>query len=428
MKINEIYNLFLKCDSFSTDTRDIGENSMFFALKGENFNANKFADEAIKNGASYVIIDEIKYKTSDRHIIVNDVLKTLQELANFHRKEIGLKIIAITGTNGKTTTKELLNAVLKEKYSVKATAGNYNNHIGVPLTLLGFDKSLDFGIVEMGANHQKEIELLCKIAEPDYGIITNIGKAHIEGFGSFKGVIKTKNELYDYLKANNKTIFYRYDNDILRKLVGDYKNTIPFSFSNATKYFCQITDVTPFVNIKFFNNDFINITTNLVGVYNLENMTAACSIAAYFTLSNQQIKTGLEKYLPSNNRSQFTKTKSNEIIIDAYNANPTSMNGAIDSFVDIKSDNKVLILGDMLELGGISDEEHKNIIKKIEELGFENVFFVGEIFYQFKTDNFNFFLNTKDLTKYIKTNKIDNAFVLLKGSRGIKLEGLVGDL
>ena len=425
MKISEIYSLFKKCSGISTDTRKIDNGSMFFALKGDNFNANKFAEQAIEKGAKYTIIDEVKYKQNDNYILVNDVLETLQNLANYHRKQIDIQIIAITGTNGKTTTKELLNAVLKEKYNIKATAGNFNNHIGVPLTLLGFDKNLDFGIVEMGANHPKEIELLCKIAEPDYGIITNIGKAHIEGFGSFRGVINTKNELYDYLKYKNKTIFYNSDNEILSSLIGNYKNIVPFSTSNKTKYFCQIIDVNPFINVKFFNTTFVDIQTNLVGVYNLENIAVACTIGAFLGLDNIEIENGLKNYQPSNNRSQLTVTKHNKIVVDAYNANPTSMNGAIDNFIEIKADKKVLILGDMLELGKISDKEHQNIIKKVDKLGFDNVIFVGKIFNKFKNKKFVFFNNTEELINYLKINKMQNSFILLKGSRGIKLESIL---
>ena len=425
MKISEIYSLFKKCSGISTDTRKIDNGSMFFALKGDNFNANKFAEQAIEKGAKYTIIDEVKYKQNDNYILVNDVLETLQNLANYHRKQIDIQIIAITGTNGKTTTKELLNAVLKEKYNIKATAGNFNNHIGVPLTLLGFDKNLDFGIVEMGANHPKEIELLCKIAEPDYGIITNIGKAHIEGFGSFRGVINTKNELYDYLKYKNKTIFYNSDNEILSSLIGNYKNIVPFSTSNKTKYFCQIIDVNPFINVKFFNTTFVDIQTNLVGVYNLENIAVACTIGAFLGLDNIEIENGLKNYQPSNNRSQLTVTKHNKVIVDAYNANPTSMNGAIDNFIEIKADKKVLILGDMLELGKISDKEHQNIIKKVDKLGFDNVIFVGKIFNKFKNKKFVFFNNTEELINYLKINKMQNSFILLKGSRGIKLESIL---
>jgi len=343
-------------------------------------------------------------------------------LANYHRKQIGIKIIAITGTNGKTTTKELAYAVLKQKYNIKATAGNFNNHIGVPLTILGFDDKLDYGIVEMGANHPKEIELLCNIAEPDYGIITNIGKAHIEGFGSFKGVIDTKNELYVFLNSNNKPIFFNSDNDILTRLIGEYKNTISYSKNKNSEYSCSVTDVNPFVNVKFTHKESLNIRTNLVGIDNLENIAAACTIGAFFKLDNSEIKKGLGNYKPNNNRSQLTITENNKIIVDAYNANPTSMNGAIDNFVELKSDKKVLILGDMLELGKISDEEHKNIIKKVNDLGFEEVFFIGEIFNKFKTDKFKFFSDTDALIDFIKNNKIEGAFVLLKGSRGIRLE------
>jgi UDP-N-acetylmuramoyl-tripeptide--D-alanyl-D-alanine ligase len=425
MEIKDIYKLFKTCSGISTDTRNIKEESMFFALKGENFNANKFADIAIQNGAKYAIIDEKEYKINNNFILVDSVLDTLQELANYHRQQIDIKIIAITGTNGKTTTKELLNAVLEQNFKVKATAGNFNNHIGVPLTLLGFDSDIDFGIVEMGANHKKEIEQLCKITEPDYGLITNIGKAHIEGFGSFEQVIKAKNELYDYLRANNKTIFYNAENKILSDLIENYQNKISFSSSDKTKYYCNVSDVNPFVCVNFFNKEKINICTNLVGVYNTENIAITCTIAAYFNMNNKQIKKGLETYTPKNNRSQLTITENNKIIIDAYNANPTSMNGAIDNFVEIKAQNKVLILGDMLELGKISEDEHKNIISKIDELGFKNVFFIGDIFYKFKNNKFTFFSKTNELAEHLKNNKIENSFILLKGSRGIRLESVL---
>ena len=425
MIIEEIYKLYTNCIGISTDTRDIKKGFLFFALKGENFNANKFAHIAIENGAEYAIIDEEKYKQNDKYILVDDVLKTLQELANFHRKVIGIKIIAITGTNGKTTTKELTYAVLKEKFKIKATAGNFNNHIGVPLTILGFNKNLEYGIVEMGANHPKEIAELCNIAEPDMGIITNIGKAHIEGFGSFEGVIRTKNELYDYLKKHNKPIFYNSDNEILTELIDNYSNIIPFSASSKTEYNCQVSDVNPFINVTFFNKTEVNISTKLVGVYNLENISFACTIGAFLGLNNDQIRNGLENYTPSNNRSQLSITEYNKIVVDAYNANPTSMNGAIDNFVEIKSDSKVLILGDMLELGTISDDEHKAIIEKVDKLGFNKVFFIGDIFYKFRNNKFTFFKTTDELINTIKSNKIEDSFILLKGSRGIKLEKVI---
>ena len=426
MSIPEIYNKFLNCSEISTDSRNITKNCMFFALKGENFNGNKFADEAIKQGAKYSIIDEEEFNVNDNCILVDNVLKTLQLLANYHRKQINIPIIAITGTNGKTTTKELLTTVLEAKFKVKSTNGNFNNHIGVPLTLLGFDADLDYGIVEMGANHPKEIEFLCNIAEPDYGLITNIGKAHIEGFGSFEGVINTKNELYSYLKNNNKIIFFNSDNEILKKLVANYTNVVEYCFSDKCNVSGKVLSATPMVKIEYSeNNSKIEINTNLVGTYNLENIVVACAIGSYFNISLSDIKMAIESYVPTNNRSQLVEKGTNKIIVDAYNANATSMTNAIENIVAIENENKVLILGDMLELGALSKQEHKNILELVDNLDFSEVYFVGSEFYNFKNNKFKFYNNTDELIKYLTNNKITNSLILLKGSRGIGLEVLL---
>jgi len=426
MSISELYNKFKSCSEISTDSRNITKGCMFFALKGGNFNGNKFANDALKQGANYSIIDEKEFAVNDNCILVNDVLETLQELANYHRKQIKIPLIAITGTNGKTTTKELLTTVLQAKFNVKSTSGNFNNHIGVPLTLLGFTSDLDYGIVEMGANHPKEIELLCKIAEPDYGLITNIGKAHIEGFGSFEGVINTKNELYSYLKGNNKTIFYNSDNEILRGLIADYKNTEKYCVTDSCNTNGKVLSASPMVKVEYsVNNTSVEINTNLVGTYNLENIVVACTIGSYFNMSLSEIKNAIESYIPTNNRSQLVEKGTNKIIVDAYNANATSMTNAIENIVAIESKNKVLVLGDMLELGSLSEQEHKNILELVEKLGFTNAYFVGSEFYKQKNNKYKFYKNTIELKAFLSENKITDSLILLKGSRGIGLEVLL---
>ncbi len=426
MTIPELYNKFIECSEISTDSRNITKYCMFFALKGDNFNGNKFAVEAIKQGANYSIIDEKEFEVNNRCILVDNVLRTLQDLANYHRKIIKIPIIAITGTNGKTTTKELLTTVLQAKFNVKSTKGNFNNHIGVPLTLLDFTSDLDYGIVEMGANHPKEIELLCKIAEPDYGLITNIGKAHIEGFGSFEGVINTKNELYIYLKNNNKVIFYNSDNEILEGLISDYKYVEKYCVADNCNVNGKVVSATPFVSVTYsVNNNVVEILTNLVGTYNLENIVAACKIGSYFNLDLTEIKDAIESYVPTNNRSQLVEKATNKIIVDAYNANATSMANAIENVVAIESKSKVLILGDMLELGSLSEHEHKNILDLVVKFGFNKVYFVGSEFYKLRNEKYNFFKNTAELSMYLSENKITNSLILLKGSRGIGLEVLL---
>ena len=322
MKIQALHNLFLTCTSLTTDTRKIEFNSIFFALKGDRFDANTFAKEALAKGASYVVIDNKDYFIDERTVLVNDTLKTLQELAQFHRNYLNLPIIALTGSNGKTTTKELINAVLSEKYNVKSTIGNLNNHIGVPLTLLSFDKTTEIGIVEMGANHQKEIEFLCEIAQPDYGYITNFGKAHLEGFGGFEGVIKGKSEMYHFLKKENKKVFVNLDD----RIQVEKSNAISsYTFSTKTTtadVFINNIQANPFVSVAY---DKHIIQSQLVGIYNANNINAAITIGHYFKISDELIKKAIENYNPTNNRSQLSKKGTNQLIMDAYNANPSSM-------------------------------------------------------------------------------------------------------
>lgn len=394
---------------------------MFFALKGDNFNGNAYAEKATELGAKYAIVDEVKYNKSSKIILVDNVLETLQKLAKFHRNYLKTPIIALTGSNGKTTTKELINAVLSQKYKTTATIGNLNNHIGVPLTLLSMTKKTEIGIVEMGANHQKEIEFLCSIAQPDYGYITNFGKAHLEGFGGIEGVIKGKSEMYDYLISNHKTVFVNaYDPIQVKKTKG--ANT--FSFGNSKQNInIAFIDANPFVHCSFNGLD---IKTKLIGDYNFSNIAVAIAIGNFFKVSYESIKKGIESYLPSNNRSQIIHKNTIKIILDAYNANPTSMKAALENF-EKQSGNKIAILGDMFELGEDAPKEHQYIGDLAISLNIDQIIFIGENFYQTKVvskkanlyKTFNYFKDNFDLSK------INNSTVLIKGSRGMALERVI---
>ena len=416
MNIKKLHNLFLQCKSVCTDTRKITQNSIFFALKGENFNGNLFAKEALKSGAKYAVVDEDKFAINENIILVKDVLTTLQELAKFHRNYLGVKIIGLTGSNGKTTTKELINTVLSSTFNTTATVGNLNNHIGVPLTLLSMSKNTEIGIVEMGANHQKEIEFLCNIAQPDYGYITNFGKAHLEGFGGVEGVIKGKSELYDNLKKNNKIIFLNNDDIKQVEILNNYDNTYTFG-SNHGDVKINFIEANPFVKLNFENT---KISSQLIGKYNFANIAVAIAIGKYFNVSNKGIKTAIENYLPNNNRSQIIQKRSNKIILDAYNANPTSMKAALENFSNLKGENKIAILGDMLELGKESFKEHQAILDLATSLNFYKLYLVGENFsktnYKEKHQSFEL------LYQELKKSKIKNATILIKGSRGMALE------
>lgn len=421
MNIENIHNLFLKCDAIATDTRKINDNAIFVAIKGERFDANTFAEEALQKGASYVIIDNPSYFIDHRTILVEDSLVTLQELAKYHRIFLNLPIIALTGSNGKTTTKELINCVLSKKYNTKATVGNLNNHIGVPLTLLSFRNDTEIGIVEMGANHQKEIEFLCEIAKPDFGYITNFGKAHLEGFGGVEGVIKGKSEMYNYLLQNNKIAFVNLDDAIQKEKTAAIKR-ISFGLNIASANVCiAAINANPFVEIEYQNN---KITSHLIGLYNANNINAAITIGKYFDVSDAAIKEALESYVPENNRSQLLHLKSNEIILDAYNANPSSMEVAIDNFIKLDKKNKMVILGDMFELGNESLQEHKNIVNLLEKQDAMQCFFIGKDFYlnKINQNNFYFFETFDEFSHFFKNEKIENKMMLIKGSRGMELE------
>lgn len=421
MEIKDIHDLFLKCSSVSIDTRKIEENAMFFAIKGERFDANTFAEEALKKGASFVVIDNKDYFIDERTILVENTLETLQELSKFHRKYLKLPIVALTGSNGKTTTKELINVVLSKRYITKATVGNLNNHIGVPLTLLSFNSKTEIGIVEMGANHQKEIEFLCDIAQPDFGYITNFGKAHLEGFGGTEGVIKGKSEMYKFLSENDKFVFVNLDDAIQNEKT---ENNLRITFSqndkNASVFINQIT-ANPFVEIDYNG---IKVKSNLIGLYNANNINAAIAIGKYFKVSDIEIKEAIESYVPENNRSQMLVKDSNEIILDAYNANPSSMEVAIKNFLQLDKKNKVAILGDMFELGEESLREHKNIVGLLKNESNVKTYFIGNHFYANKIDKeFLFFYETFDFfAEKFKEEKLENKMILIKGSRGMALE------
>ncbi|HSD06857.1 UDP-N-acetylmuramoyl-tripeptide--D-alanyl-D-alanine ligase [Flavobacterium sp.] len=421
MDISYIHSLFLKCDSVSTDTRKIASNSLFVALKGDNFDANTFAKDALQKGAAYVVIDNNDYFIDERTILVENSLVALQELAKYHRNFLKLPIIALTGSNGKTTTKELINAVLAKKFRTKATIGNLNNHIGVPLTLLSFNKQTEIGIVEMGANHKKEIEFLCEIAQPDYGYITNFGKAHLEGFGGVEGVIQGKSEMYDYLSKNNKLAFVNYEDPIQVEKTASIKS---YSFGiNNEKVDVNINHIeaNPLVIVTYAQNI---INTHLIGLYNANNINAAIAIGSYFGVDNDAIKEALESYIPENNRSQLISKGTNEIILDAYNANPSSMKVAIENFILLDKKDKVIFLGDMFELGNESLAEHKEVINLLVNQNTTDCFFIGKDFYQNKVTrpNFFFYENFDDFSKEIKSKKFDHKMILIKGSRGMALE------
>ncbi len=421
MDIKTLHELFLKFPKVSTDTRKVIKDSIFFALRGENFDGNEYAEEALKNGARYAIIDNKEFRISDSYILVDDVLSTLQSLATFHRDFNNASIIGLTGSNGKTTTKELINAVLSKKYRTIATVGNLNNHIGVPLTLLSIEKDTEIGVVEMGANHIKEIQFLCKLAHPDFGYITNFGKAHLEGFGSEEGVIKGKSELYEYLLFNNKKVFLNADDPIQRDKLSSYILKFGFSQNLPQYYQIQFLGAQPFVEIKVENTI---IKTNLIGSYNFTNCCAAILIGKYFNVPLSDIKNAIESYLPTNNRSQIVERNGHKIIMDAYNANPSSMEAALINFGSLHEDNKIAFLGDMFELGSNAAIEHQKIADLATKLKLKDVILIGKNFYGTRSD-FLKFDSFEAVAKYIKNAKPHKNSILIKGSRGMALERIL---
>lgn len=423
MTLEEIYTIYQQYPSVNTDTRKIKEGDLFFALKGDNFNGNRYANRAISLGAAYVIVDEVFDSPSDKTIVVDDVLKTLQDLASYHRKQLGFKIIAATGSNGKTTSKELIQKVLEKKYNCFATPGNFNNHIGLPLSILQIKKECEIAILEMGDNKPGDVTELCNIAFPDYGFITNIGKDHIEGFGSMEGNIKAKKEIYDYLASSNGNIFLNTNDELVKSIASDFEEPISYSSQNDFAYIA-FKDTTPFVN--YFNENETEVNTQLIGAYNFDNIQLAHCIGKYFEVDSNSIDEAIKSYSPDNNRSQIVKTGSNTLILDAYNANPSSVEKALESFEMLKDNKeKWIILGDMLELGGISKEEHLNIINYIKSLNFKNVILIGKEYTSVNSlKEFKSFAKKQDAESYLKDSPITQANVLLKGSRGMKLETL----
>ncbi len=432
MQIIEIYKLFLKSSGISTDTRLLKKGNIFWALKGEHFDGNQFVETAIKAGSEIIITDNPDNSKYKQCIIVKDTLICLQKLANHHRKKINIPIIGITGTNGKTTTKELIFKVLSEKFKVKATIGNFNNHIGVPLSILSFNAVTEIGIVEMGANHPGEIKSLCEIAEPNFGIITNIGIAHLEGFGSLENLVKTKAELYDYIINKKGTIFQNSDNKILKEIT-NYSKIITYGTNSDVDTIGKIIDNEPFLKIELENNCIIQ--SNLIGEYNFENILAAVCVGNYFKIKDDLIKNAIENYFPKNNRSQVIEKGTNRIISDAYNANPTSMDSALNNFMNLNVQNKIIVLGDMFELGSYAFEEHYTIIEKLIHYINNNnssaeVHIVGHNFYEIHKTHFTdskikSYKTTDELIKSIQNKTFQNTWILIKGSRGMKMETII---
>lgn len=437
MNLSELYDLFVRIDKdfrmqnpnhscICTDTRACKAGAMFFALKGENFNGNTFAEKALQLGAEAVIIDQPEYDLkNERCILVPNVLKTLQLLAQMHRIAWGKPVIAITGTNGKTTTKELTASVLTQKYNVLYTQGNLNNHIGVPLTLLQLTDQHELAIIEMGASHPGDIAELVNIACPNVGLITNVGMAHLQGFGSFEGVKKTKGELYDFLRQNNGAIFLNKDNEHLSQMaVGLPAHTYSMK-NNPAEVQGKLLDCRHFLKMQVrMDERVITLNTQLAGTYNAENVLAAITIGKAFGLSVEQLKQGIENYTPTNNRSMWMDTGRNQLIVDAYNANPTSMQAAIENFYQMNLDQPVLILGDMLELGEHTHDEHQRIVSILQEKGFENVILVGKAFQEIQA-KYPSYATVEQLYDYLANNPLHQRHILLKGSRGIRLEKLI---
>lgn len=422
MSISELYKIFKQYLVISTDTRNSPQNSIFFALKGANFNGNEYAEKAIASGCSYAVVDEEKYADHPNTILVEDSLKTLQELANHHRKQFKIPIIGITGTNGKTTTKELVTSILAQEYNVISTEGNFNNHIGVPLTLLRIRKEHEIAVIEMGANHMGEIKFLSEIAAPNYGLITNIGHAHIEGFGSLENIVKTKRELYEYIKDRKEgKLFVDFDNKLLREL-SEGITSIYYGLEDDLFVSGKVLSNIPYLELEWrFASKRSRVKTKLIGEYNLSNVLAAITVGKYFGVKTPLVCDALEKYEPTNNRSQLKETEKNMLIIDAYNANPTSMHAALENFTHMDVNRKVLILGDMKELGANSETEHQKIADYVTQHPFERVLLVGDYFSKTKTKHPRF-KDLNELRKYLADNPISDSYVLLKASRGIQLE------
>ncbi len=424
MKIEQLHQLFLSYPTVTTDSRQITPGSLFFALKGPNFDGNQYAADALTKGAAYCIVDDRSLPKNEQFIIVEDVLEALQQLAAFHRQQFQIPVLGITGTNGKTTTKELIVAVLQQKYKVTYTQGNLNNHIGVPLTLLSITDKTEVAVIEMGANHPGEIKLLSQLADPTLGIITNIGKAHLEGFGSFEGVIKTKSELYDHLRKHDRACFINTDNQLLTQQAAGLEQ-LSYGQQESANLRGEIQDSPYYLTVKaLFPKGRLYLKSKLIGAYNTENILAAARIGMYFKIDPLLIQKAIENYAPTNNRSQLITLGTTKIIMDAYNANPTSMHASLVNFEAISHPKKIVILGDMLELGSQCEDEHQKIADEVETMTLAHTFLVGKAFTQARTSSkTKKFDNVELLSDYLYQQKLtENSLVLIKGSRGIKLE------
>lgn len=424
-EISDLYKLFLAHSNIQIDTRRLQRDDLFFALKGSNFDGNTFAEKALEMGAAYAIIDNWELsKKSDRFFYVDDVLLALQQLARYHRLQFTIPIIAITGSNGKTTTKELMHAVLSKKYKTSATIGNLNNHIGVPLTLLKLKKDTQIALIEMGANHQEEIAFYCEIALPNYGLITNCGKAHLEGFGGIEGVKKGKGELYDFIRNTQGSIFRNANYDYLEEMAEGITEQITYG-TNTAQIIGKSIPGSSFLNIALLTSGMeTTLKTHLVGDYNLPNVLAAVAVGNYFSLSIEDIKAAIEDYKPDNNRSQWVEKGNNKIILDAYNANPSSMRLAIENMAQTEAKEKWLILGGMKELGEAGLEEHQNIVDLTKSLNLNNVLLCGPEFEKTQ-HNYPWFLKVEDLLLYLQQHPIKKALILIKGSRTTGMEGVL---
>lgn len=431
MAPSTLYSYFLQYPAISTDTRNIQPGSLFFALKGDRFNGNRFATQALENGASYAVVDEKQATDDHRFLYVDNVLSTLQQLAKEHRSRLTIPVIGITGTNGKTTTKELIQAVLSQEFLTYATKGNLNNHIGVPLTILSITPQTEVAIVEMGANHVGEIAFLCDIAQPTHGLITNVGRAHLEGFGNFEGVKKAKGELYDYLAAHNGTLFLQSGNVTLREMAAAraIKNTISYGTVPGVNISGELVSADPLLNIQWATGGENNrhaLHTQLTGAYNTENILAAVCIGHHFGLSAEQIGQGIGAYKPTNNRSQLIKTKHNSVICDYYNANASSMAAALENLSSLQADRKAIVLGDMFEMGDDTYQEHLKVVKAASAIGATRTLFVGKAFYEHRrTSGAEYYETTEAAKEALTEQPIENALVLLKASRGMAFEKLV---
>lgn len=429
MTIAELYKHYLSHPNICTDTRKITTDCLFFALKGDNFNANTFATQALEKGAAFAIIDDKSYQKNDKCLVVENTLSTLQELAIYHRKQLNIPFIGLTGSNGKTTTKELINSVLSQKFKTHATKGNLNNHIGVPLTLLEIGQDIEVAIIEMGANHQQEIKLLSEICQPNFGLITNIGKAHMEGFGGVEGIKKGKGELYDYLQNHAGVVFINRDSPALTEMASQrkFKETFFYGTNDLSPIKGELTDNDPYLTLKWTNNNqTYEVASQLTGIYNFENILAAITIGLKFGLTAQEINNGIASYAPQNNRSQIIKTAKNTVIGDYYNANPSSMALAIENISRLNAAKKAIIIGDMFEVGETSAEEHLQILQKALSYNFDKVILIGEEFKKLSlSTGALFFENTPIAYDYLKNNPISETLILVKGSRGMKLESLM---